>query len=282
MEQGAAVRRLDPDLGESPTLMSAAPTPFDLFPRAKPVIAVLHVGPSPGLPGAVCMRSLVDRTVTEARVLLDLGVDGLLIENSLDAPASSEAEPGPEVVATLTRVAVAVRRNVNRLPVGVRLLHADRASLAVAHAAGCQFVRVDGWDRDPTTAARFHRYRAAIGAERLPVFADVRPRDVTEAAALACSVAAARADVAVVLGPTAGESPNVSAVEAAREATDLPLFSGGGLGPENLADYLDASDGFVVGCGLKEQRQHRAPLCEPRVRSLVGALEYARGEEVRQ
>ena len=251
--------------------MPVADSALDLFPRAKPVVAVLHVGPS----AAGGVRSAEDRAVAEARLLLDLGVDGLLLEDGRAGAA------GPEVVAVLTRLAVAVRRSVNRLPVGVRLIGADRAALAVAHAAGCRFVRVDGWDV-PGAADRLHEYRAAIGAEGVAVLADVRPRDAAEAAELTAAVAASGPDAVVVLGPAVGRPPAPGVVEAARRATALPLFCGGGLGPENLPDFLDEADGFVVGCGLKEQRRRRAPLCEPRVRRLVGTLEYARGQEVRQ
>ena len=251
---------------------------LDLFPRAKPVVAVLHVGPLPGAPGAVGVRSTVDRAVAEARVLFELGVDGVLLEAEPPVPG----EAGPEAVAALTRLAVAVLRSVGRLPVGVRVVGADRAALAVAYGAGCHFVRVDGQAGGAPAADRFHRYRARIGAERVPVLADVRPRDAAEAEALAAAADLAQADAVAVLGPARGRPPAPGAVEAARRATALPLFCGGGLGPENLPDYLDGADGFLVGCGLKEQRRRRAPLCEPRVRRLVGALEYARGQEVRQ
>ena len=71
-------------------------------------------------------------------------------------------------------------------------------------------------------------------------------------------------------------------VEAACRETDLPLFCGGGLNADNLDAFLDDADGFFIGSGLKEQGRWQAPVCESRARALVGALEYARGQEVRQ
>jgi predicted TIM-barrel enzyme len=71
-------------------------------------------------------------------------------------------------------------------------------------------------------------------------------------------------------------------VDAACEEASLPLFCGGGLDGDNLLDYVDAADGFLVGSGLKEARRWQAPVCESRVRRLIGAVEYARGQEVRQ
>ena len=254
----------------------------DLFPRAKPVVAVIHAAPSPGVPGAIDVRAAVDRAVAEASLLVDLGVDGLLVENAHDAPALSEEETGPEVVAYMTSVAAAVRRHANRLPVGVRLLNADRAALAVAYAAGCHFVRVDGWANDPAAAARFHRYRGHIGTADLPVLADVRPHHADEVPDLVASTEAARPDALIVLGPSVGQTPQPGVVDTACSETDLPLFCGGGLDADNLHEFIDDADGFFIGSGLKESGRWQAPVCEPRVRALIGAVEYARGQEVRQ
>jgi len=253
-----------------------------LFARPKPVVAVIHAGPSPGVPGSRCVRASVDRAVAEARLLRELGVDGLLVENAHDRPALGDEETGPEVVAYMTHIAVAVRRNANRLPVGVRVLHADRAALAVAHAAGCHFVRVDHWADDPSAAGRFHRYRESLDAGPLPVFADLRPKTAEEVPDLVAATEAARPDALVVLGPSVGHRPAEGVVEAACEASSLPLFCGGGLDGDNLIDYLDDADGFLVGSGLKEERRWQAPVCEENVRALIGAVEYARGQEVRQ
>ena len=253
----------------------------DLFPRPKPVVAVLHVGPSPGVPGSRDVGATVDRAVAETRVLVELGVDGFLVENAHDAPALSGDEVGPEVVAFMTRVVAAVRRHAGRLPVGVRVLHADRAALAVAHGAGGHFVRADGWASDPAAAARFHRYRAALGAT-LPVLADVRPRAPEDVAGCVVAVEAGRPDALLVLGPRVGQPLRPAAVEAARDHAALPLFCGGGLDADGLPAVVDLADGFLVGSGLKEGGRWQGPVCEPRVRALVGAAEYARGQEVRQ
>ena len=253
----------------------------DLFPRPKPVVAVLHVGPSPGVPGSRDIDAVVDRVVAETRLLVDLGVDGLLVENAYDEPALVGDDVGPEVVAFMTRVAAGVRRNAGRLPVGVRVLHSGQAGLAVAHGAGCDFVRVDGWAADPSAAARFHRYRGTIGSD-LPALADLRPRDADEVEGLAEAVEAGRPDAILVLGPHPGELPLPGVVEAAREHTSLPLFCGGGLDADTLPDVLHIADGFLIGSGLKEQCRWQAPVSEPRVRAIIGVAEYARGQEVRQ
>ncbi len=254
-----------------------------LFSRPKPVIAVLHAGPSPGVPGATDVRSAVDRVVAEARMLIELGVDGLLVENAHDVPAVAEADLGHEVVAYLTRVAAAVKRHAGRLPVGVRVVEGSgRVALAIAHGAGCDFVRAAGWAADPAAAGRFHRYAHQIGATALPVFADIRPTDRASADDLVEAVERAKPDALVVLGPRAGETPDAGVVEAAADAARLPTFCGGGFHAGNVPAMLGSVDGFFVGSGLKENGRWQAPVCEERVHALIGAVEYARGQEVRQ
>ena len=254
-----------------------------LFSRPVPIVAVVHAGPSPGVPGAADIRASVDRAVAEARTLIALGVDGLLVENAHDVPAVAEAEIGHEVVAYLTRVAAAVKRHAGRVPVGVRVMEdSGRVALAVAHGAGCDFVRTAGWGADAAAAGRFHRYARLIGAEAPFVFADLRPTDAATAGALAAAVAAGRPGALVVLGPSPGLPPVPDAVAAAAAATRLPVFCGGAVHAGNIAAALASADGVFVGSGTKEHGRWQAPVSEPRVHALIGAVEYARGQEVRQ
>ena len=254
----------------------------ELFDRSKPIVAVLHAAPSPGVPGAGDVRAAVERVCAEAKLLIELGVDGLLIENAHDAPALPEADLGPEVAAYLTRIAATVKRCAQRRPVGVRVLGgANRTALAVALAAGCDFVRVDTWATDPAAAARFHRYQEALGAGHIPMFADLRARTPADATELVATLVEMRPAAVTVLGPSYGQRPAEGVLEAVAQATDLPLFVGGGLTAETLPDVLALADGFLVGSGLKENENWTAPVSEAAVRRLVGAVEYARGQEVR-
>ncbi len=273
-----------------------------LFARSKPVIAVVHAGPSPGVPGGTSVACAVERAVAEARLLGALGVDGLLIENAHDAPWVTEAQMGPEVAAFMTRIAAAVKRHLPRMPVGVQVASgAARTSLAVAHAAGCDFVRTEAWLGRPAGAVlsgmalsgaalpgvalpgvagpgEVLRYRKSIGAEAVALWADLRLGPDDDAATLAAEAERYAADALVVAG-VPGHPPLADAIAEAEAATRLPLIVAGGLTPQNLADYLPLADGFIVGRGCKEGGEWRAPICERRVRALVGAVEYARGQE---
>jgi len=262
------------------------PTPFDrLFAHAKPIVAVLHVGPSPGVGnGSAAVDCAVRRAVAEAKLLAELGVDGFLLENTHDVPGVAERDMGPEIAAFLTRVAAAVRRETPRLPLGVRVHpRAARTALAVALAVEGGFAGVFGWDRpeDEARAGQALRYRRQVGAEHVELWAEVRaaPGDDPETvAARAMTVARHRADALIVTGPAPGVPASPEALAACAVA-GLPVLVGSGLDAENLAACAPFVDGFVVGSGLKEHGDWRAPVCERRVRALVGAAELARGRE---
>ncbi|MDX1419680.1 MAG: BtpA/SgcQ family protein, partial [Rubricoccaceae bacterium] len=231
-----------------------------------------------------------------ARLYAELGVDGVLVENMHDFPTVHERALGPEVVAFMTRVACAVKRHVGRLPVGVQVLfQANKTALAVAHAAGCDFIRAEGWTHAHVSdkgiaeanAGEVLRYRSAIGADKIPVYADVRKKHAAHAwtadltlGELAQAAEMHRADGLVVTGSTTGHAPDPDDLAAVAEATRLPVLIGSGLTAENFTDYVALADGFVIGSAFKENGDWRAPVCERRVRALIGTVEYARGQEV--
>jgi membrane complex biogenesis BtpA family protein len=273
------------------------PKSFDrLFPRPKPVVAMIHTGPSPGVPGSRGVECAVERAVAEARLYAELGVDALLVENMHDFPAVHERAMGPEVAAFMTRVACAVKRHVGRMPVGVQVLfQANRTALAVAHAAGCDFVRAEGWTHAHVSdkgiaeacAGEVLRYRKAVGADRIPVFADVRKKHASHAwtadltvGDLAAAAELHHADGLIVTGALTGQPPDPADLEAVAERTALPILVGSGLTAENFPAYVDLADGFIIGSAFKENGDWRAPVCEDRVRRFIGAVEYARGQEV--
>ncbi len=227
----------------------------------------------------------VRRAVAEARLLSDLGVSGLLVENTFDVPGVPERLMGPEIAAFLTRIASSVRREVPRLPVGIFVRpQAGRVAIAVALAIDGAFVGVKGWDRseDEERAGLVLRYRRRIGADHLPLWAELRVHSGEtegEWASRAATAARHRADALMVTGPEAGVSPPPEALEICAQASGLPVLVAGGLGAGTLADFANVAHGFVVGSGLKENGDWRAPVCERRARSLVGAAEMARGQE---
>ncbi len=164
-------------------------------PRA--LIGMLHVGALPGTPAACdALDRIVDRVMAEARVYRDAGFTALLVENLHDRPYL-KGSVGPEITAAMTAVGREVKRGV-ALPLGVQVLAgANREALAVALACGADFVRVEGYvfahvaDEGviESSAAELLRYRRAIGAEHVLVFADVKKKHSAHALTADVSIA---------------------------------------------------------------------------------------------
>ena len=78
----------------------------------------------------------------DAEALAAGGVDGFIVENFGDVPFYPQRVPA-HTVAFMTAIAVEVRRGFD-LPLGINILRNDAESaLAVAVAAGAQFIRVN-------------------------------------------------------------------------------------------------------------------------------------------
>ncbi len=265
------------------------PAAFDkLFKRPKPVIAMIHTGPSPGVPGFVCVESALDRAIAETEVYVSAGVDGIMVENMRDFPCIHERDMGPEVAAFMTTVACAVKRRAASVPVGLQVLfQANRTALAVAVAAKCDFIRAEGWtyahvsDKGfaDASAGRVVRYREQIGGSRLPIFADIRKKhaahtltgDLTTGE-IAAGMELHLADAIVVTGSSTGVAPDIDTLKQVRDATTLPLVVGSGVSAHNVGLFYDHADGFIVGSSLKENGVWHGPVSEKRVVELMSAV----------
>ena len=164
--------------------MSDASAMTSLFGSRRGLIGMLHLEALPGTPrSSLPVATIVEKAVAEAAVYRQAGFNGLMIENMHDRPYL-KGGVGPEVVAAMAAVARQVRRE-SGLPLGVQVLAgANREALAVAHAAGAEFARVEGFvfahvaDEGliEGSAGDLLRYRRAIGAERVRIFADVKKK----------------------------------------------------------------------------------------------------------
>ncbi len=267
----------------------------------KPVIAMLHLPPSPGVAGFPGIMAALEFLRADLQVYLAAGVDALLLENMHDFPCVPESEMGPEVPAYLTRLAAAARGIADEmtggtsrpLPIGIQVLFAaNRTAVAVALAAGLQFVRAEAWTYAHVSdkglvdaqAGRVKRYQHKIGGEGIQVFADIKKKHASHALTadlgpgdVAATLALHRADAAVVTGPLTGAAPAPADLAAVRTATPLPLLIGSGISTENLGDFIELADGFIVGSHFKREGRWDAPVDAARVRAFMARLRELRG-----
>ena len=257
-----------------------------MFGSGKPVIGMIHVGALPGTPAnRHTVAELEAQALTECRTFRDGGVHAIGIENMHDVPYL-RGSVGPEITAAMTIIARAVKAE-SGLPCGIQILAgANHEALAVAHAASLDFVRVEGYgfahvaDEGiiQSSAASLLRYRKAIGAERVQVWADVKKKHSSHAITADVSIgetAAAvefmRADAVIVSGAATGEPTSETDLSSVKQQCRLPLYVGSGITADNLASYYSLADGFIVGTYLKRDGRWTEPVDPRRVERMMSA-----------
>jgi membrane complex biogenesis BtpA family protein len=250
----------------------------------KLLIGMVHVGALPGTPASTQgLEALVTAALADAAIYRDAGFDAILVENMHDVPYLRN--PGPEIVAAMTRLCGAVRSL--GLPTGVQVLAgANREALAIALAADLAFVRVEGFvyahiaDEGliEACAGDLLRYRRQIGATDIAVFADIKKKHCAHAitADVDCAETARTAeffgaDGVIVTGSRTGVAPVMDDLRAVRAAVAVPVLVGSGVSAANLPDLLPAADGFIVGSAAKAGGLWSNPVCRERAERLVRA-----------
>ena len=258
----------------------------DLFGAPRALIGMIHLEALPGTPRArLPLERILERATGEARQYAEAGSHAVALENMHDRPYLKR-QVGPEIVAAMTAVAREVRKTV-RLPLGIQVLAgANREALAVALASGACFVRVEGFvfahvaDEGliQADAGALLRYRRAIGADAVRVFADVKKKHAAHAITGDVDVAeTARAaefflaDAVVVSGPATGRPADPQEVRAVAAAVQIPVLVGSGVTDRNLESYATA-DAFIVGSSLKRGGRWEQPLDRARLRALAAAF----------
>ena len=236
-----------------------------LFKVNKPVVAMAHLPATPGTPRydqSRGLRSILELVKADLEVLIQGGVDGVLFCNEDDSPYSLQA--GFESVAVMTRVVSELKPA--EVPFGVDFLWDPMAAIAIAKASQANFMRevIGGvYESDmgiwQPNAAAFYRYRKAIDAQDVYVFANISPefaspmgtRQLSERARSA--VVSTLPDAVLVSGSMAGSQPDISLLEETRAAIgdEIPLFLNTGATAANIQDYLSVADGVIVGSSLK-------------------------------
>ncbi len=270
-------------------------------------IGMVHLLPLPGSPGFddfEGLQAVIDRAERELDIYVKAGLSGAIFENFGDAPFFPGRVP-PETVAAMTRVVTSCVNDVDpfsaneSFSIGINVLRNDAVSaLAISKAVGAQFIRVNVHAGAAVTdqgiingtAHETLRYRKAIGAENVLIYADVRVKHATplqhktvlqESDEL---VSRALVDGALIYtGDATGAEPAadvLAQLEGVRKA--LPktkLLVGSGVSAGNIASLAklagDSLDGCIVGTSLKDGGGVRNAVDESRVLALVKVIEKA-------
>ncbi|MAE67954.1 MAG: phosphorybosylanthranilate isomerase [Phycisphaeraceae bacterium] len=252
---------------------------------ACPVIGMIHLSALPGAPRyAGSPQSIEAAALADAEALVEGGVDGLMIENFGDVPFMP-ARVEAVTVSHMTAIAAAVRGQWSKVPLGINVLRNDgRSALAIAHAIGAQFIRVNVLcgarlaDQGILNgiAHDLMRDRAALGAGSIDVWADVQ---VKHSVALGpCPIEHEVADVKgrgladaiIVSGAATGSETDPDHLDAVRRvAGDVPVLVGSGVTVQTVASLAGHCDGVIVGTAVKRDGVAANPVDVSRVRDLL-------------
>ncbi len=266
----------------------------EMFGVKKPIIGMVHLMPLPGSPAyeGWSMDVIIENALKDADILLENGVNGLIVENMWDLPYYVGKNVPPE---EMTAHAVAAREVVkySNVPVGITVIHnGGRVTLGIAKAAGAKFIRAclytgamvwDTGEFDHGNAAELMRLRKMLYAEDIKFFADVYKKHAVMFPGIDPKTHATwtkfyMADAIIVTGRMTGAPPDPELVKEVKETVgeEVPVIIGSGLNTENARALLKYADGAIVGTYFKVHGLTENPVDPERVRKLMSIVEDIR------
>ena len=256
----------------------------------QPMIGMVHLA---GLPGSVHFSEpfsqVLDRALGEAEMLMEAGFDALMLQNTGDVPA---LEQGDEATLAFMTAAALCIKDACPLPLGVNvLMNGSKAALAIARAAGGEFVRIKINVGAVTTStgvisADPHEvlaFRKRIAAEEITLLGDLYDRTSAPLGEFPLPVLAdltlrhAAVDALVVSGYDVQDA--LSRMALLREK--LPnacLVAGGGVNLNNLAEFMRLSDAIIVGSSIKTGGNFLDPVDPAKARTFIQKARALRGQ----
>lgn len=247
---------------------------------------MLHLLPLPESPGYQGQLAQVKKAaLLDAENLANAGMDGLLLENFGDVPFHPASVPA-SVVGNMAVIAAEIRQRF-QLPLGINVLRNDGcAGLAVAHASGADFIRVNVLVGARLTdqglvsgiAHELLRLRNTLSAHHISIFADVNVKhsaplaDYPLADEVRDTVCRGLADALIVSGGRTGVPTSSSELlEVKASANSVPVWVGSGVDEHAVAKDLANADGYIVGTATKANGNVHEPVDFERAKAIIDA-----------
>lgn len=229
--------------------------------------ALAMIQPEP-MPGSFRNRGMtfeevLELAVSEVEMLKEMGFDGYIIQNRNDAPVKQKANI--ETVSYYSVLAKKLNELFPDLIQGILINWDGLASLAVAEAAGSDFIRVEH-----TYTGVEVGYAGLLEAEcvdlcylrkrldsKVKIFADVQEihyeqvggKNIPDAAW--DTVENAFADGLFLGGKSVEDSISIIKDVRKKIGNDVPIFLSGGSTGDNVTELLTHYDGVSVGSWIK-------------------------------
>jgi uncharacterized protein len=261
-----------------------------VFGRVKPVIAMVHLGASPGAPlfdSHAGIEGIVENARKDLKALQAAGFDAVMFGNENDRPYQLEADVASS--ATMAYVVGRLRADLT-MPFGVNVLWDPISTLAVAAATGASFVReiftgsyasdMGAWTPDAGAALR---YRRRLDRGDLALLYNVSAefaysldrRSVADRARSA--VFSSIPDAILVSGAITGEAARIEDLEETKRALPgTPVLANTGVKHATVRDVLAVADGCIVGSALKVDGDTWKPVDQERAKEFMRLARAAR------
>ena len=240
---------------------------LNLFPKPKPILAMLHLKGS-------TRDDILARAVREADIYVANGVDALIVEDYF-----GDATDVENVLSVLSR-------ERPHYILGVNVLNDFARSYELAAQYGAKFMQVDSICGHLTPAdeqaylAMVARYRrdgqvAVIGGVRFKYQPYLSGRSLADD----LTIGRQHCDAIAVTGEGTGVDTDMHKIRAFREILgDFPLVIGAGMTVAQVADKLAVADAAIVGSTFKEARQASNEVNATYVREFMEAVGELRME----
>ncbi|XP_030060256.1 uncharacterized protein F13E9.13, mitochondrial [Microcaecilia unicolor] len=272
-------------------LLAQAMKFLQLFGRLKPVVlGMVHLKALPGTPcNTLSVSQIKKEACCETEMYQQAGIDGLVVENMHDLPYTFQT--GPEITATMASICAALRQMCPFLPLGVQILSgANQQAIAVAHAAGLDFIRAEGFVFSHVAdegiinacAGDLLRYRRQIGAEHVQIFADIKKKHSSHALTADISVSETAkaaefflADGIILTGSATGVQVDLQELKEVRSTVKIPVLIGSGVTLENVENYMDAS-ALIIGSYFKKDGYWGSSVDPDRIKKFMDKINVLR------
>lgn len=233
----------------------------------KKALALVMIQPE-AMPGAyrnqgMTFNEVLELSIKELEMMDQHGFDGYIIQNRNDAPVKQKCKP--ETIAFYSVLARELKERFPHLVQGILINWDGVASMAVAEAAGSDFVRVEhtyvGVEVGyagllEAECVEVCEFRKRLGS-KVKVFADVQEvhyeqiggKPIVDSAF--DTVYNAFADGLFLGGRSAEESIQIIKDVRKRLGNDVPIYLSGGSTGDNVNELMKHYDGVSVGSWVK-------------------------------
>lgn len=253
----------------------------------KSLIAMIALAPLPGSPlYKNNNQEIIDQALEDLEHYKTAGVDSILIENSHDLPFIKP--PLPEEAITLTKEVTQTIRNNFTGPIGIQMLEAaNEQALEIAVDTDLDFLRVEsyvfahvgGAGIIEGCAGPLLRKRAALNAEHIKIYADIKKKHCSHALTADLTIADIAkqsefflADGFVVTGKETGSAPETEDFKSVQSVTELPILLGSGMNTDNLSEFFPLANDFIVGSTFRENGDYMKRIDPERLNSFMDAF----------